>query len=116
MRSVLPERYVAARQAISKGHNVRVLLLIVAFLFAMILWVPLLSRYAPPAHRKDLAIGYLCMVSVGVFIGIYRIAQQDKAKCYQLGYLCPNCGRPLYSSKGFEKVTGRCPACHKTVA
>ena len=116
MRSVLPARYIAAGQEISKAHNLRVLLLIVYFLAAMILWVPLVSRYAPLAHRKDLAIGYLCMVSVGVFIGIYGIARHDKAKCYQLGYLCPNCGRPLYSSKGFEKITGRCPSCHMTVA
>jgi len=116
MRSVLPERYLAAGQAISKAHNVRVLLLIVAFLAAMILWAPLLSRYAPLAHREDLAIGYLCLISAGVFIGIYRIFQRDKAMCYQLCYLCPNCGKPLYSSKGYEKITGRCPACQKTVA
>lgn len=115
MRSVLPERYLAAGQAISRAHNVRVLLLIVAFFSAMILFVPLLSRYAPLAHRHDFAIGYLCMAGLGVLLGIYRIAQHDKAKCYQLGYLCPNCGHPLYSSKGYEKITGRCPACQKTV-
>jgi hypothetical protein len=116
MRSVLPERYITAGQAISRAHNIRVLLLFVAFLCAMILWVPLLSRYAPLAHRKDIAIGYLCLVGAGVFIGIYRIFQHDKARCYQLSYLCPNCGHPLYSSKGYEKITGRCPVCQKTVA
>jgi hypothetical protein len=49
MRSVLPERYLAAGQAIAKAQNVRVLLLIVAFISAMIIWVPLLSRVAPLA-------------------------------------------------------------------
>jgi hypothetical protein len=116
MRSVLPERYLAAGHAISKAHNVRVLLLIAAFLSAMILCVPLLSRYAPLAHRQDFAIGYLCMAGLGTFFGIYRIAQHDKAMCFQLRYLCPNCGHPLYSAKGYEKITGRCPACQKTVA
>lgn len=116
MRSVLPERYLAAGQAISKAHNIRVLLLITAFLSAMIIWVPLLSRYVPLAHRKDFAIGYLCLVGAGVFIGIYRIFQHDKAMCFELRYLCPNCGGPLYSSKGYEKITGRCPVCQKAVA
>ena len=36
--------------------------------------------------------------------------------CFELGYLCPNCGGPLYSSKGYEKITGSCPVCQKTVA
>ena len=116
MRNVLPERYTAAGQAISKSHNIRVLLLLVTFLAAMILWVLFLSRYAPAPYRKDAAIGYLCALGVAVFYGIFRIAKHDKAKCYELGYICPHCGRPLYSSKGFEKVTGRCPACRKTVA
>jgi hypothetical protein len=98
MRSVLPERYLAAGQAISKAHNIRVLLLIVAFFFALALLVPLLSRFAPLAHRHDLAIGYLCLVGLGEFLAIYRIFQHDKAMCFKLSYLCPNCGNPLYSS------------------
>jgi hypothetical protein len=111
-------RYVAAGQAISRSHNARVIILIVAWLSAMILWIlgiPALSRYAPPAHRKELAIGYPILVALGVFYGIYRVAQNDKRKCYELGYLCPACGRPLYSSKGYEKITGRCPFCQKSV-
>jgi hypothetical protein len=115
MRSVLPERYLAAGQAISKAHNLRVLLLIAAFFSALALLVPLLSTFAPLAHRYDFAIGYLCMAGLGVFFGIYRIFQHDKAMCYQLGYLCPNCGGPLYSSKAYEKITGRCPVCQKSV-
>jgi hypothetical protein len=82
----------------------------------MISWVPLLSKVAPLAHRKDIAIGYLCLVTAGVFIRIYRIFHHDKAMCFKLGYLCPNCGSPLYSSKAYEKITGRCPVCQKTVA
>jgi hypothetical protein len=116
MRSVLPERFLAAGQAISKAHNIRVLLLIVAFFSAMILCVPLLSRFAPLGYRRDFGIGYFCLVGLGVFFGIYRIFQHDKAMCFELGYLCPNCGGPLYSSKAYEKITGRCPVCQKTVA
>jgi DNA-directed RNA polymerase subunit RPC12/RpoP len=52
---------------------------------------------------------------LGVFYGIYWIGQTDKRKCVELGYLCPECGRPLYSSKGYEKITGRCPSCQKSV-
>ena len=116
MRSVLPERYLAAGQTISKAHNVRVLLLIAAFFFAMALIVPLLSRFAPLAHRHDFAIAYFCLVGLGEFLGIYRIFQHDKAMCFELGYVGPNFGAPLYSSKGYEKLTGRCPVCQKTVA
>jgi hypothetical protein len=116
MRSVLPERYQAAGQEISKAHNIRVLLLLAAFFSALALLVPPLSRNAPLAHRDDFAIGYFCLVGAGVFMGICRIFRHDKAMCFDLGYLCPNCGRPLYSSKGYEKITGRCPACQKTVA
>jgi hypothetical protein len=116
VRSVLPERYLAARHAISKAHNVRVLLLIAAFISAIFLRVPLLSKFAPLAHARDFAIGYFCLVGLGEFLGIYRIFQHDKAMCFELGYVCPNFGAPLYSSKGYEKLTGRCPACQKTVA
>jgi hypothetical protein len=116
MRSVLPERYLAAGQAISKAHNIRVSLLIAAFISALALCVPLLSRFAPVPHAQDFAIGYFCLSGMGVFFGIYRIFQHDKAMCFELGYLCPNCGQPLYSSKGYEKITGRCPTCQKTVA
>jgi len=115
MKSVLPERYLAAGQAISKSHNYRVFLLIFAFLSTFILWIPLFSRYAPLTHRKEFAIGYLGLVGLGVFYGIYWIGQTDKRKCVELGYLCPECGRPLYSSKGYEKITGRCPSCQKSV-
>jgi hypothetical protein len=100
MRSVLPERFLAAGQAISKAHNIRVLLLIAAFISAMALLVPLLSRFAPLPHRHDFAIAYLCVAALGIFIGIYRIFHHDKAMCFELGYLCPNCGGPLCSSKG----------------
>ena len=59
------------------------------------LWVRLLSRYARLVHRKSLAIGYLFIVGAGIFIGIYRIFQHDKAMCL--------------------KITGRSPVCQKTV-
>jgi hypothetical protein len=116
MRSVLPESYVAAGKAISKSHNIRVLMLMLALLASLVFWIPIVSMIAPISHRRDLAIAYLLLIGFGVFFGIYRIAQHDKAKCYELGYVCPHCGHPLYSSKGFEKITGRCPACTQRVA
>jgi hypothetical protein len=78
MRSVLPERYLAQDRR-SRKHITFACCSFVAFFSAIALLVPLLSRYAPLAHRHDFAIGYLCLVGAGVFMGAYRIFQHDKA-------------------------------------
>jgi len=36
--------------------------------------------------------------------------KQDEARRFKFRYLCPDCGGPLSSSKGYEKIAGRCPA------
>ena len=115
MRSVLPERYQEAGRAISKLHNIRVLVLLVAFMSGMALFVLFPRKYLPPINLGAWAIGYLLVLGFGVFAGIYGIARYDIRKAIELGYLCPHCGESLYSSKGFEKITGRCPKCAKRI-
>lgn len=114
MKSILPAEMEAKRIKIGKRHNWLVLALVPAMGILPIatIWF---GAAVIPSHNHSALLLALVMTALVAGYGIYRIIQHDNALCRQLGYLCPNCHKPLYEPHAATYLNGLCPKCKKSV-
>jgi hypothetical protein len=114
VKSILPAEMEAKRIQIGKRHNSLLLPLIIATGALPIgaVWV---GAAIIPGYNHAVLFVALAMTALMVGYGLYRVIQYDNALCRQLGYMCPNCQKPLYESRAITYLNGLCPKCKKSV-
>jgi len=114
LKSVLPSEMEAKRIKIGKRHNSLLLPLIIATGALPIgaVWV---GAAMIPGYNHAILFVALAMTALMVGYGLYRVIQYDNALCLQLGYICPNCHKPLYEPRAITYLNGLCPKCKKSV-
>jgi hypothetical protein len=106
LKSVLPPAFEAARVRIARTHNQLIVLLLVLFIGTLFG----LLRYAPDLMQEDPLKPLLVVVAVE-FALILALVRFDRFQCRRLGYMCPQCGKPLYESRSMFYLDGICPKC-----
>ena len=43
------------------------------------------------------------------------LIRYDDEMCEQMGFICPNCHKPLYEPRSFMNQNGRCPKCRQII-
>jgi phage FluMu protein Com len=114
IKSILPPDMESKRIRIGKRHNSLVLILMSA-----VGVLPIATMWAGAAflhgyHNAIVVMALLLMVLSGGY-GLYRIIEHDNAMCRQLGYMCPNCHKPLYEAHAATYLNGLCPKCKKSI-
>ncbi len=114
IKSILPPDLDSKRIRIGKRHNslVLILMLAVGILPIATMWAG--AAFLHGYHNAIVVVALLLMVLTGGY-GLFRIIEHDNAMCCQLGYMCPNCHKPLYEAHAGTYLNGVCPKCKKSI-
>jgi hypothetical protein len=114
IKSILPPDMEAKRIRIGKRHNSLLLPLVMAT-GALPLGAAWVGARGMHGYHHVIFWSALTLTALMAGYGIYRIIQHDNALCRQLGYLCPQCHKPLYEPHATTYLNGLCPKCKKSV-
>jgi len=94
--------------------------------FGIFIFIILGSTVTQPwLHKNDAAAGTIISLSplligvVAFFCALPAIAWRDRAQSKKLGFVCKNCGEPLYNAENIYgsgnsvRVTGCCAKCNQ---
>jgi hypothetical protein len=107
-KSILPRELESRRIAIGTRHNQMVGIMSLVALAALFLIIIFL------AHTRGFWIAMVGLGSMEV-VALRRLFRYDDQMCEQLGFICLHCHKPLYESRSFINLNGRCPKCRKSV-
>lgn len=114
IKSILPPEMESKRIRIGKRHNSLTMILMLSVLVLMIatMWA---GAVLLPGYRHAIIMIALAGSILFEGFGLYGIIETDNAMCRQLGYLCPNCRKPLYEARATTYLNGLCPKCKKSI-
>ena len=115
MKSVLSPESEAKRVRIAKAHNRLVIVLLISMILFLFIFIWIVPHGLSKPSRIEAVVGSFLIIAALEAYGIYRIIKHDEELCRQLGFMCPHCGKPLYESRSFINITGRCPKCRGNV-
>ncbi|HKF03917.1 MAG TPA: hypothetical protein VKB49_16470 [Candidatus Sulfotelmatobacter sp.] len=114
IKSTLPPKMESKRIRIGKRHNSLAMILMLS-VFALMIATMLAGAALFPGHQPAIIVIALTGSLLLEGFGLYGISEHDNAMCHQLGYLCPNCHKPLYEARAATYLNGLCPKCKKSI-
>ena len=111
MKSVLTGELAEKRKRIAKRHN---FLLLAGFPIVASAILLAFSRIQFPPHSQYPLPLFFGTVLVVEGFGLYLLLQYDQKLCRQMGFMCPQCGKPLYEPRALLWNT-LCPKCGKDI-
>jgi len=114
IKSILPPEMESKRIRIGKRHNALAMILMLS-IFALMIATMLAGAALLPGHQNVIIVIALASSLLLEGFGLYGIIEHDRAMCHQLGYLCPNCHKPLYEAHATTYLNGLCPKCKKSI-
>ena len=112
--SVLSPEWESKRLAIAERHNL--LVGMVGFLpLTLYLMLSVLAQVLGYREPPSVRIASLLFIVAGEIYGLFRVFRYDEIMCERLGFVCPNCRKPLYEPRSFISINGLCPKCHQRI-
>jgi len=117
IKTCLPDVLEKKRLQITKRHNINASIAIFFIFTVLFLFIHLLASIE--VRSRGWVLGLLGLsLFLCLFFIMRFISKLDYLFCKELGFICPECHKPLYIVIGRETgskrlMDGRCPHCNK---
>ena len=120
MRSRLSPRLEEIRLQIAGTHNA--IAVMVGFPLVILFFVYVfMTGHNILGHDSDLPTVVVWMLPIsavefgGLGLLVWLVGVNDDRLCRESGFVCRNCGKPLYASGSWRLLAGLCPHCGQKI-